>query len=115
VLNGPETPVPLVVTSTPEVVDTVANMNGAIGYVDLGSANTANARVTAINIDGNAPTTGLVTSNSYQFWAIERMYTNKSPDAVSRSFVNFVISDIKTNGTFIRMADMRSNALLTHE
>ncbi len=115
VLSGPETPVPLVVTSTPEVVDTVANTNGAIGYVDLGSANTANARVTAINIDGNAPTAGLVTSNSYQFWAIERMYTNKNADAVSRSFINFVISDIKTNGTFIRMADMRSSALLTHE
>jgi phosphate transport system substrate-binding protein len=97
------------------VISTVADTSGAIGYVDLGSANAANASITAINIAGNAPTTGLVTSNSYQFWAIERMYTNKNPDAVSHSFINFVISDIKTNGTFIRLGDMRPGVLLSHE
>ena len=113
VLIGPETPVPLVVTNTSEVINTVSTRDGAIGYVDLGSAN--KAAVTSIAINGNAPTAGLVASNVYQFWAIERMYTKKNPDALSRSFINYVIGDIPTSDTFIRLKDMHPGVLLTHE
>ncbi len=115
VLTGQESPVALVVSGTQEVIDTVSKMDGAIGYVDLGSANEANATVTSISINGNAPTAGLVTSNNYQFWAIERMYTKKNPDALSHSFINYVIGDIPTSDTFIRLKDMHAGVLLTHE
>jgi len=115
VLMGPEVPVALVETNTSEVVNAVATRDGAIGYADLGSANKANAVVTSIAIDGNAPTAGLVASNAYQFWAIERMYTKKNSDALSRSFINHVIGHIQTSDTFIRLEDMHSGVLLTHE
>ncbi len=115
VLNGSDAPVSLVVTSTSEVINTVGTRDGAIGYVDLGSANKANATVTSIAINGNAPTAGLVASNSYSFWAIERMYTKKNADALSHSFINFVITYIQTSDTFIRLRDMRPGVLLTHE
>ena len=115
VLTNSETPVPLVVTNTSEVINTVSTREGAIGYVDLGSANKANATVTSIAINGNAPTAGLVASNVYQFWAIERMYTKKNPDTLSSSFIKYVVNDIQTSDTFIRLKDMHTGVLLTHE
>jgi len=115
VLMGPEIPVARVETSTAEVTDTVGATDGAIGYVDLGSANGANSLVNAIAIDGNVPTLGLVTSNSYQFWAIERMYTKKNPSSLALSFIEFVTRTIKTSDTFIRLGDMHKGVLLTHE
>lgn len=115
VLIGTEMPVPLVVTSTSEVINTVSTRDGAIGYVDLGSANKANAVVTSIAISGNAPTAGLVASNNYSFWAVERMYAKKNLDALSRSFVNYVINNRQTSDTFIRLKDMHPGVLLTHE
>ena len=115
VLTRPETPVSDVESRTSDVIKTVGNTDGAIGYVDLGSANTANAMVTAIAIDGNAPTAGLVASNVYPFWAIERMYTKANADVLSLSFISFVIHDIETSDTFIRLDDMHDGVLLTHE
>ncbi len=115
VLTGPETPVSQVETGTQEVISTVSTTAGAIGYVSLGNANEANATITSIVINGNAPTAGLVESNNYPFWAIERMYTKKNADALSRSFINYVINDIPTSDTFIRLKDMRPGVLLTHE
>ena len=115
VLTSSEAPVSLVETRTQEVISTVSTRDGAIGYVDLGSANQANAAVTSIAIDGNAPTAGLVASNSYPFWAIERMYTKKNPDAISHSFINYIINDIRTSDTFLRLKDMRPGVLLMHE
>ncbi len=115
VLTGPETPVSQVETGTQEVISTVSTRAGAIGYVSLGNANEANATVTSIAIDGNAPTAGLVESNNYPFWAIERMYTKKNSDALSRSFINYIINDLATSDTFIRLKDMRPGVLLTHE
>ena len=115
VLTKPEAPVSDVESRTTDVINTVGNTDGAIGYVDLGSASTANAKVIAIAIDGEIPTAGLVASNVYQFWAIERMYTKTNVDALSLSFINYVVHDIRTSDTFIRLDDMHDGAVLTHE
>src|SRR6266700_2977546 len=100
----PEKVVQTTVSSTQEVINGVSTTAGAIGYVDLGSADQASDSVTAININGNAPTPGLVESDKYPFWAIERMYTRQdSNNALALSFIGYVADNIRTNNTFINI------------
>jgi phosphate transport system substrate-binding protein len=115
VLNQAETSIINPVSSTQEVIDGVGSSPGAIGYTDLGSANQANASVTSIDIDGSAPTPGLVENNHYQFWAVERMYTKGAASGLTKSFITYVINNIQTGETFIRIADMPASTIKTHE
>jgi phosphate transport system substrate-binding protein len=114
VLDQPEKAVSRVESSTQGVIDDVSSDSGAIGYVDLGSANQASTAVNALEIDGNSPTVGLVERDSYRFWAIERMYTKQNADTLSLSFINYTTRDIQTNGTFIRIGDMPRSVLEAH-
>ena len=101
--NAPQT----TVASTQEVLGGVGATPGAIGYVDLGSADQANSTVTSIDINNAAPTSGLVENGSYPFWAIERMYTRQNAsNPLALSFVAYTIDHIKTGNTFISIADM---------
>jgi len=115
VLDQPEKSVSLVESSTQGVIDDVSSDPGAIGYVDLGSANQANNAVNAVEIDGYSPTVGLIERDNYRFWAIEHMYTKKDTGPLALSFINYVTHDIQTNGTFIRIEDMPKNVLAVHE
>jgi phosphate transport system substrate-binding protein len=115
VLNAPERPVALVESGTGEVIDRVRGTQGAIGYVDLGAAYQAQAEVAAVALDGNSPTVGLVRSGAYPFWAIERMYTRRSPDGLSRSFIDHVTRDVQTTDTFMRINDVPDRVLASHD
>jgi phosphate transport system substrate-binding protein len=67
-----------------------------------------------VEIDQHAPSISLVENNVYQFWAIEHMYTKGNPDSLSSSFITYVINNIKTNETFIRLQDMSPTILAMH-
>jgi phosphate transport system substrate-binding protein len=112
--NQSKGPVLDVESSTAGVIDTVRSNLGAIGYVDLASANQASNAVNALVIDGHAATLGLVENDSYRFWAIERMYTKKNADSLSLAFIEYVKRDIQTNATFIRIGDVPKSVLDAH-
>lgn len=115
VLKGSATAPQTTLSTTQQMIDNVSSTGGAIGYADLGSANQASNRVTAIAIDGNAPTPGLVENGTYPFWAIERMYTRQANgNSLISTFIDYVINNIPTNTTFIRKGDMQKDVLATH-
>ncbi|HEX7735307.1 MAG TPA: substrate-binding domain-containing protein [Ktedonobacteraceae bacterium] len=102
----------VIVNSSTEVVSTVANTPGAIGYADLGDANPA--LVTILDIDRNAPTIPLIEKGAYPFWAIEHMYTHQNPDLLTVSFIAYIKQNLQTSSTFIRLIDIDSTALALH-
>ncbi|HEX4204274.1 MAG TPA: substrate-binding domain-containing protein [Ktedonobacteraceae bacterium] len=116
VLQKPESAAQTTVSSTQEVIDGVSSNPGAIGYVDLGSADQAGNIVSAININGVAPTPGLVKSDRYAFWAIERMYTRQgSNNPLALSFITYTTNNIHTGDTFINITDMPLSVRAQHE
>ncbi|GAB3460747.1 PstS family phosphate ABC transporter substrate-binding protein [Actinophytocola sediminis] len=68
--------------SEDEIVAEVATTPGAIGYVDLASANTATTKrlpVTVLRLDGRYPdVSGAATG--YPFWTVEYLYTKGTPE-----------------------------------
>lgn len=120
VLGGSEPPLPAganIVDRTGEVVSMVESTPGAIGYVDLGSAEaaSANGSVSILEINQHAPAAGLVENGVYQFWAIEHMYTSKNnSNALVNSFITYVKQDLQTSDTFIRLNAIDSGVLASH-
>lgn len=116
VLREKESPLPAtatIVDRSAQVVSTVANTPGAIGYADLGDA--ANGSVILLEINQNAPSPPLIGKGMYQFWAIEHMYTGQKPDALSESFIHYVTQDLKTNDTFLSLSSVSPEVLATHK
>ncbi len=114
VLGGSESSLPasaVIVNSSSEVVSTVANTPGAIGYSDLGDAT---GSVAILDINQYAPTIPLIEKGSYPFWAIEHMYTRQNPDVLTMSFINYVMQDLQTSDTFIHLSAMSSAVLASH-
>ena len=102
-------------SSTQLVINQVGTTQGAIGYADLGSANQASDTIIAINIDGIAPTPGLVVNNQYPFWSIERMYTRRdTSDPLVSAFIAYVSEHIQTNATFIKLSAIQPSVLAKH-
>ena len=120
VLGGPETvsgPSHLTTDSTGVVITNVAGNNGAIGYAATGPAK-ANSSVTLLSVDGNAPTSDNVKTNTYKFWNIEHMYTKGTPKPLAQALIDYMTStDAKTIATqqdFIAITDMSADAITAH-
>lgn len=65
-----------------QVLDEVAATEGAIGYVDLPTANDAKTHgqpLTIVQLGGNYPDVANIV-HGYPFWAIEYLYTNGRPE-----------------------------------
>ena len=119
-LGGPEKisgPASLTTDSTGTVITEVASTNGAIGYAATGPAK-ANSGVTIVSIDGNAPSSANVQSNTYKFWNIEHMYTKGAATGLSQALIDYMTSsDAKTIAAqqdFIAITDMQQPALTAH-
>jgi phosphate transport system substrate-binding protein len=120
ILGGPEKisgPSSLTTDSTGTVITEVASTNGAIGYAASGPAK-ANSGVKIISIDGNAPSSTNVQSNTYKFWNIEHMYTKGAASGLSQALIDYMTSsDAKTiaeQQDFIRITDMQPTAITAH-
>jgi phosphate transport system substrate-binding protein len=120
ILGGNETvkgPASLTTDSTGTIIANVAQTNGAIGYAATGPAK-ANSSVTLLPIDGNAPTTDNVKTNTYKFWNIEHMYTKGAAKPLAQALIDYMTSDdgksIAAQQDFIAITDMSSDALTAH-
>lgn len=116
-LGGNENTLPpgsVITDRTDQIIQSVGQRSGAIGYVDVGTAYAASTAVTTVEIDQHAPSISLVENNVYPFWAIEHMYTKGNADPLSSSFITYVLNHIRTNETFIRLQDMSPTLLVTH-
>ena len=120
ILGGPETvsgPSHLTTDSTGVVITNVASTSGAIGYAATGPAK-ANSGVALLSLDGNAPTSDNVKTNTYKFWNIEHMYTKGTPKPLAQALIDYMVSsDAKTIAAqqdFIAITDMSADAITAH-
>lgn len=81
------------ISSSQDVVTTVAQTPGAIGYL---AASVLNAQVRAISINGYAANLSNIEAGHYTFWSYEHMYTlntlNQANGPLIEAFLNFVLS-----------------------
>lgn len=74
----------------------IAQTPGAIGYLAL-SYFTDNS-VTALSINGVAPTAANIQTGQYPVWAYEHMYTKGQPTAIEKAFLDYMTSDAVQTG-----------------
>lgn len=87
-------PVSCEVSSAEDMAKAVEDIEGAIGYIDLGmQMQHKNAR--PIAIDQIQPSPESVQNGTYQFWSIEHMYTKTEPQAgsLTKAFLDYMQSD----------------------
>lgn len=82
-------------SSTTELLDTVANTPGALGYSDLGAV-TARPDVLPARIDGHEATLESALHQAYPFWQTEYAYTFGQPHATSlaASFLRYLTNEV---------------------
>ena len=109
-----DTPVPN--TFTPQEQDssgTVAQMvsetPGAISYLAFSYYDDS---FKALNVDGVEPTAENVATNDWKIWSYEHMYTSNEPDAATKAFIDFMMSDdvqnsMVTDNGYIPMSTMK--------
>lgn len=73
------------------LLQSVAQNKGAIGYVALPYL-TKNDTVGTIAINNVAPTLENTYSGKYNVWDYEHVYTNKSPKAAVKAFIDYMLS-----------------------
>jgi phosphate transport system substrate-binding protein len=75
--------------STQLVLSGVAGATGGVSYL---AASSADKTVTALSLDGNAPTAANVRAGSYKYFSHEHMYTKSTPTPLADSFISFILS-----------------------
>ena len=73
------------------LLQSVAQNKGAIGYVALPYL-TKNDTVGTIAINNVAPTLEITYAGKYNVWGYEHVYTNKSPKAAVKAFIDYMLS-----------------------
>lgn len=68
----------------------VSDTPGAISYVAFSYVTDD---VMTLNLEGVAPTDENVTTNQWPIWAYEHMYTKENPDALTKEFLAYILSD----------------------
>ncbi|TDC22050.1 phosphate ABC transporter substrate-binding protein [Streptomyces sp. 8K308] len=83
------------VDSTGDMVNTVAQLDGAIGYAELGAA-MARDDVRTIAINGQPADLDAADAGAYPFWATEYAYSygELTPDSLAASFLRFLTEQI---------------------
>lgn len=75
--------------SSGTVMQMVKSTPGAISYLAFSAIQ---AGVVKVSLDGVAPTDQNVTTNQWQIWAYEHMYTKGSPKAATAKFIHYLQS-----------------------
>lgn len=120
ILGEPETvsgPASLTTDSTGTVITEVGQIKGAIGYAATGPVR-GNSNLTLLSIDGVAPTSVNVESNTYKFWNIEHMYTKGQAKPLAQALIDYMTSPdgkgVAAQQAFITITDMSSAAISAH-
>jgi phosphate transport system substrate-binding protein len=78
----------------------VSETPGAIGYLALSYIDDS---VQALKYEGVEATVDNVTNGSYPVWAYEHMYTKGEPDAATKAFLDYMVSDDVQNGDVVEL------------
>ncbi|GCE47898.1 phosphate ABC transporter substrate-binding protein (PhoT family) [Thermosporothrix hazakensis] len=120
VLGGPESvtgPQNLTTDSTGQVIQNVAQNEGAIGYASVGSIK--DDKVVKVSLDGKEPTAENIKNNDYKFWNIEHMYTKGEPQGLAKSFLDYMVSDeakeVATAKGFVQLKELSQDAISSHQ
>ncbi len=83
------------VSSTRELLDTVASTPGALGYSEVGAA-AAHDGVRQVRIDSVAATLESVDEGTYPFWETEIAYTYGEPpsDPIAAGFLRYLADEV---------------------
>lgn len=76
--------------STGMVRQIVASTPGAISYMAFSYVDKT---IAAVKVAGVAPTDENVTTNRWQIWSYEHMYTKGQPKGLTKDFINYIYSD----------------------
>lgn len=68
----------------------VNNTAGSISYLAMPYLNDA---VKTVNINGIAPTIKNIENNKWKIWSYEHLYTNGQPTAMTKEFLEFIMTD----------------------
>lgn len=76
--------------STGMVRQIVSSTPGAISYMAFAYVDKS---VKTVNVDGTAPTNQNVIHNRWRIWSYEHMYTNGQPTGLTKSFIQYMLSE----------------------
>lgn len=79
--------------STGDLIDRVANLEGAIGYADLSDVDQTGG-VKKINLNGRGGTRTDIRDHAYPFWTVEYVYSHGWPEqgSLPDAFKNFLLT-----------------------
>ena len=86
----------------------VAQTPGAIRYLAFSNIDTS---VTKVSLDGYDPTTANVADNHWPIWAYEHMYTKGQPNSLTKSFLDYVLSDAVQDSLVQKMGYISVNQM----
>lgn len=91
------------------VKEIVRNTPGAISYISFAYLNN---QVQPLKLNSVAPTTKNVTTNKWQLWSYEHMYTQKAPTKATQEFINYMQSKkvqqtLVADANYINIHDMK--------
>ena len=86
----------------------VAQTPGAISYLAFSNIDTS---VTKVSLDGYDPTTANVADNHWPIWAYEHMYTIGQPNSLTKSFLDYVLSDAVQDSLVQKMGYISVNQM----
>ena len=86
----------------------VSQTPGAISYLAFSNIDTS---VTKVSLDGYDPTTANVADNHWPIWAYEHMYTKGQPNSLTKSFLDYVLSDAVQDSLVQKMGYISVNQM----
>ena len=86
----------------------VAQTPGAISYLAFSNIDTS---VTKVSLGGYDPTTANVADNHWPIWAYEHMYTKGQPNSLTKSFLDYVLSDAVQDSLVQKMGYISVNQM----
>ena len=86
----------------------VAQTPGAISYLAFSNIDTS---VTKVSLDGYDPTTANVADNHWPILAYEHMYTKGQPNSLTKSFLDYVLSDAVQDSLVQKMGYISVNQM----
>ncbi len=100
--------------SSGAVKQAVKQTDGAISYLALSYfADAANKEgLTVLKIDGVEANAQNISTDKYKIWAYEHMYTKGEPTGITKSYLDYMVSDEMKAGItklgYVPMADMKA-------
>lgn len=81
------------VATTDELLSRVDDLEGAIGYAELGTSR-KHTGLSVVPLDGVAPDPAKIAAGGYGFWEIEYAYTYQRPEqgSLSQAFLDYLLS-----------------------